>query len=206
MGSAGTGRKRLRSLQSEGLQAVAVAIAMVVTIAGSILGFMGVLSPDLSRPSYSATPIPPSDLAAVQTELGGIRAELDGLSSKVSSLEQGVGALSHIPPAAALNSELQQIRGDLDSLDGKVGRIEEVILDDPVKALSLLLLENEVESLRQKYEADLQVVRDEIGRVYSQSNWFIGLMFTMAIGLLTLAISNFLPRRGRDHREDGREG
>jgi len=199
MSSAGSFKRLLKWLRLDLWQNLSLFISLVTVGVGAGLSLQYLYR------GAPATSTPSSDLAAVQTELGGIRAELDGLSSKVSSLEQGVGALSHIPPAAALNSELQQIRGDLDSLDGKVGRIEEVILDDPVKALSLLLLENEVESLRQKYEADLQVVRDEIGRVYSQSNWFIGLMFTMAIGLLTLAISNFLPRRGRDHREDGRE-
>jgi len=194
MKSAGPGKKRPKT---ELLRIAAVIIALIATLASvvQVIDFAGISFP-------SATPTPSSDLATIQTELGDIRTELSDLSNKVSNLEQGVNALSQIPPDAAINSELQQIRDDLDSVDSAVERIEEVILEDPAKALSLLLLDNEMENLQQKYEADLQAVRDEIGRVYGQNNWFISLMFTMAIGLLTLAVSNFLPRRGKDDKED----
>jgi len=175
----------------------ALFIALIVTLASvvQVLDFIPI-------PSISTTSTPSSDLDTIKTELGDIQNKLSDLSNKVLSIEQRVSAFSQIPPNSAISSELQEIRDDLNSVDIAVERIEEVILEDPAKALSLLLLDSEMDNLQQKHEADLLAVRDEIGRVYSQNNWFIGLMFTMAIGLLTLAVSNFLPKRRREDKEE----
>jgi len=49
-----------------------------------------------------------------------------------------------------------------------------------------------MENLRLSYKSDLIATKEEISRVYDLNKWFIGLMFTMTVGLLGLAISNFL--------------
>lgn len=60
-----------------------------------------------------------------------------------------------------------------------------------------MFLNTEMENIKNDYEADIQ---------YVVKKWdiyivrMIGLMFTMAIGLLTLAVSNFLPKR--EKKED----
>jgi len=83
--------------------------------------------------------------------------------------------------------------------------IELAILDNPAKALELTLLTKDMENLQRNYEADLKSTREEIDRVFDQNKWFLGLMSTMAIGLISLAVGNFLakPKEEKETPERG---
>jgi hypothetical protein len=46
--------------------------------------------------------------------------------------------------------------------------------------------------VKTNYQRDIESYNKQIDRIYDLNKWFIGLMFTMAIGLIGLAISNFM--------------
>ncbi|NOQ25138.1 MAG: hypothetical protein GQ564_07220 [Bacteroidales bacterium] len=80
---------------------------------------------------------------------------------------------------------------DVQTLKDKLNQLEMVIIENPTKALSLPLIKKDIENLMENHDIERLSIRSELNRVYDQNKWFIGLMFTMAIGLLGLATSNF---------------
>jgi len=142
-------------------------------------------------PTPTATSVPPdlpTQVALLQGEIATLRQELDSLTQRVAS--------NPSPDSVAL-------REDLQSLDQRLAVIEQAVLDNPERALQLTLLNREMDNLKVKYQSDFEGIRQEIQRIYDLNKWFIGLMFTMAIGLLSLAVSNFVktPERHEEHRE-----
>jgi len=87
------------------------------------------------------------------------------------------------------------VRADLTALDKRIQGIETAILDNPSKAISIPLLRQELETVKVDAQKEADSQTKQIDRIYDQNKWFIGLMFTMAIGLIGLAVSNFIQAR-----------
>jgi len=87
------------------------------------------------------------------------------------------------------------VRADLTALDKRIQGIETAILDNPSKAITIPLLRQELETVKVDAQKEADSQTKQIDRIYDQNKWFIGLMFTMAIGLIGLAVSNFIQAR-----------
>jgi hypothetical protein len=87
------------------------------------------------------------------------------------------------------------MRTDLNGLSKRLKTLEDAMIDTPSKVLSVPLLRQEVDNIKVNSQKDSEVQAKQIDRVYEQNKWFIGLMFTMAIGLIGLAVSNFITPR-----------
>lgn len=183
--------------------ALAGIIGVLATIISLVLGAnlqsisIGPISFDTPTPTLATpTPVPPSlptQVAALQSEVAALRQELNTLTQTIAS-----------NPNA--NPDIIALRADLQSIDGRLSVIEQAVLDNPAKALQLTLLSREMNNLKANYQSDFESMRQEIGRIYDLNKWFIGLMFTMAIGLLSLAVSNFIKKPEKPpERQEGRK-
>jgi len=88
------------------------------------------------------------------------------------------------------NKEYLKLEKPLNELTSRLSSIEGVLLDNPSKALRTVLIQKDLDNMKATNQAELFAVRQEIDRVYDLNKWLIGLMFTMAVGILSLAISN----------------
>lgn len=61
-------------------------------------------------------------------------------------------------------------------------------------------MRKDLDAVQDKSKSDIEAVRGELARLYSLIQWFIGLMFTIALGVFGLAIGNIV--RG-EKRSDG---
>lgn len=52
------------------------------------------------------------------------------------------------------------------------------------------MLKQQMDTAQDRFREDIASVRGEIGRLYTLTQWFIGLMFTIALGVFGLALSN----------------
>jgi hypothetical protein len=77
----------------------------------------------------------------------------------------------------------------------RVSVIEKAVIDNPERALQLTLLSREMENLKITYRSDQESIRKEIERIYDFNKWFIGLMFTMALSVVGLAVTNLVAQR-----------
>ena len=144
-----------------------------------------------STPSTSATP----NTEAIQTEIAQLRLDIKNVQQKVDSLNQNQNS-----------SEIAKINSQVASIDTRLSTLEQVVLDNPAKALSIILLNKDIESIQQRQDSDMQALRDEISRVYGLNQWFLGIMIPMAISVVGLSIRNFLgDREGKkDKTEDNK--
>ena len=153
------------------------------------------------RSTSTPTPTPTSTLTPTPTPISqDLSAQVAALRSEVAALREEVDSLTQ---AVASNPDSNELRTDLQSVDERLSVIEQVVLDNPARALQLTLLSQEMDNLKARYQSDLESTRQEIARIYDLNKWFIGLMFTMAIGLLSLAVSNFVktPEKREERRE-----
>jgi hypothetical protein len=110
----------------------------------------------------------------------------------VERLQVEVRNLTTVPEGTQVAAQLQRLDKTVDSVADRLQKLEVVILSDPAKALEMPLLRNELDSTKKGYQSELLALREEVARIYDLTKWFIGLMFTMALGLIGLAVTNFL--------------
>jgi len=96
--------------------------------------------------------------------------------------------------------EIAALREKIAEFSKREDAIEAAILENPSKALAVPMLRQEFDTLRANNLKDIDSLNRQIDRVYDQNKWFIGLMFTMAIGIIGLAISNFI--KAKEKKEE----
>jgi len=100
-----------------------------------------------------------------------------------------VEGLAQAKPA---NVETARLATQVAELQSEVSELREAIGQSPEKALAIPMLRKDVENFREGYRRDLEATQSEINRVYDQNKWFLGLVATMALAMISLAVSNFL--------------
>lgn len=160
-------------------------IAGVATLAGTVL--LVLISGRYSQREALSV----SEANAQMTEIRELRneeAKLDGLSVRLLEQASGASQAPGTDQIASLASEVTSLQAEMKALDDAIGQ-------SPDKALAVPLLQRDVDNMRESNREELVSTQAEIDRVYDQNKWFIGLMFTMAVGLVTLAVSNLLQVR-----------
>jgi chromosome segregation ATPase len=113
----------------------------------------------------------------------------DDLSRQLKVLQDGKlptnVELSHID-----RQTINQVKSDDQQLQTRMGKLEEALETTPEKALSTVMLRQRLDTLQDRTRGDIDNIHGEIGRLYTLTQWFIGLIFTIALGMLTLAIGN----------------
>ncbi len=100
---------------------------------------------------------------------------------------------------------IQHLKDDEDGLDHRLAALEAAILATPEKALAVPMLKQQVDGIQDRTHGDVESIRGEISRLFTLTQWFIGLMFTIALGVFGLALNNL--RRGERElqRRDDKE-
>lgn len=80
-------------------------------------------------------------------------------------------------------------------LEKRMTVLEEGVSSNPEKALSIPLLRKDVTILERSVANDVSALRREVDRVYDQGKWFIGLMVTMLLTIIGLAVSTLVSTR-----------
>jgi len=143
------------------------------------------------------TPSPSPTLTL--TPVGNIKTSVpQNLETQVVELQNQVATLEYMvtqqPSNHDYGSEITSLTKAQGYLDDRLAVIEQAVLDNPGKSLELTLMRKEIDAIKETYKSDSERTLKEIERVYNQNNWFIGLMFSMAIGLISLAVGNFIKR------------
>jgi hypothetical protein len=94
---------------------------------------------------------------------------------------------------------INHIKSAEEQLQTRLGKLEEVLEDSPEKALTAVVIKQRLDSLQDRTRGDIDSIRGEIGRLFTLTQWFIGLIFTIALGLLGLAIANLRRPKPQDH-------
>ncbi|MEA3011618.1 MAG: hypothetical protein QOD42_163 [Sphingomonadales bacterium] len=80
----------------------------------------------------------------------------------------------------------------LQNVEGRQARIEQVILNNPGRALELPLLRNDLDNMREVNAQSLTAIKASVDQIYDLNKWLLG---AMAIAIIALAISSFLTKK-----------
>jgi hypothetical protein len=124
-----------------------------------------------------------------------LTARLSALQDLQVDMKRGIEASADSSPAAPGAPHLVAIQGSLRDARSRLDLLEKAFIPNPEYALSVPLLRKDFENLRAELVRDHEETGKTIDRMYDQNKWFVGLMFSMAVGLIGLAISNFFHAR-----------
>ena len=136
-----------------------------------------------------------SPFLSASSELKSLEATLAKQERSISDIVNRLQTLSNADPRTDAGIQIAALRSDVEAFAARIQTLENGLFANPEKALSVPLLRNDLENLKQAYKNDIETMVRNTDRVYDQNKWFIGLMFTMAIGLIGLAVSNFFQIR-----------
>ncbi|HBG19299.1 MAG TPA: hypothetical protein DDY32_08510 [Desulfobulbaceae bacterium] len=117
--------------------------------------------------------------------------QFDLITHEVNSIKTHLSNISKLPPNTELSVELNETKNKVVSLEAKIQSLESAILADPTKALAVPLLRKDLENTREKFSTEISQAKLEIERIYDLTKWFIGLMFTIALSVLGMAVNSF---------------
>lgn len=128
--------------------------------------------------------------------------EIDELHERIARLETAVTsvngqmqALANVPEDAKVAVQLKGIDTSLNDLKARHGRLEDVILNNPAKAIEVPLLRRDLDNLKDSQQQNLLALKQGVDQVYDLNKWLLG---AMAVSIVTLAISNILKGREKD--------
>ncbi len=126
----------------------------------------------------------------------------DNIKEKIEKLEL------ELQKQKVLNSKLQQNRvvaidtsdygDDLYKLKNQIENLNNIILENPEKALSVPILKIEMKNQKEQNDKDIQSIKDDVTRIYDMNKWIIGLVFTMLVSLIALNLSNLYSKKQKE--------
>jgi len=122
------------------------------------------------------------------------------LQSKIKKLDLEVAYYKNLSDSLIKSSNSKKTNENIKLLDleSKVENLNNIILDNPEKAISIPLLKNEMQHLKDQNEKDSRALKEEIARAYDTNKWIIGLVCTMLVSIIALNISNLLAKSKKE--------
>jgi hypothetical protein len=131
-----------------------------------------------------------------QEEAMRAKAQLQQLEASNQAIQHTLDVLRHsgkVVKFATLDpadrQRIDQIGGAESKLDSRLSALENALMASPEKAVAVPMLKQEIDGLQDRTHSDLDAIRGEIGRLFTLTQWFIGLMFTIALGMFGLSFN-----------------
>jgi hypothetical protein len=123
------------------------------------------------------------------------KAVVANLRSDVDALKKAVRDIEALPREAKLALKLQQIQVTISDVQLRQTKLEQILLNNPAKALELPLLQRDFEGLKTAHQATAASLKETVDRIYDLNKWLLG---GIAISVIALALGNFLIPKGSD--------
>jgi hypothetical protein len=122
-------------------------------------------------------------------ELADLRMTNAAIMKSLEQVRKSGKAISFSNLDPTDRQSIEEIRTAETKLDARLGGLETSIMASPEKAVALPMLKQQLDSLQDRTHSDLDGIRGEIGRLFTLTQWFIGLMFTIALGMFGLSFN-----------------
>lgn len=128
-------------------------------------------------------------------KLGKLEKEVNQLSSKMESL-------SSISVDQKVSSSIKELKEKYGKDEKRISKIEEVVLADPAKALNLVLLKNDIETMKKTIELQREFSKQDVDRIYTQNQWLMGTLIALALSIIGLVVPNFLKKNNVQNNDN----
>ena len=120
---------------------------------------------------------------------------IESLKSGIKTISSSLNTLSSLPEGSEWKIETSKITEKVAHIEEKLNALESALTVDPAKALAIPILRKDLDSAELSLRSELLQTKSEVDRIYDQNKWFLGLMFTMALSVLGMAVSSFVSRK-----------
>jgi F0F1-type ATP synthase membrane subunit c/vacuolar-type H+-ATPase subunit K len=148
-------------------------VASVVALLGAVIAFL--LSAFYKRITMMSKEMAYSKEATIEK----LRADISMLQSSITELPKG-------EEGQAVESRVLTER--MNKLEQDMRGLRELLFDNPEATVTIPLMKKDVESLAREND----VLRRELDRQSGSTKWFLGILITLSVGLLGLAVSILL--------------
>lgn len=114
------------------------------------------------------------------------------LRSDVNSLQQGQASLTRLPQGNREAAQIAGLTSKLDAVERRQTQLEQAIMSSPEKALAMPLMRRDIDNMKDSNVQNLAAIKQSVDQIYDLTKWLLG---ALAIGVLSLAIANFLGRK-----------
>jgi hypothetical protein len=136
-----------------------------------------------------------------KTEIDSIILELDLLKQEQQILREQIASLSEPTSDVALSSNVSKLEKSTKAIDERLEIIEDLIIQDPQKALEIPLIRKDIEHITESVNVKIDIINREIERFY---NIVVVSFLTLAIGVLTPGIVNGITNMFRIERDEAK--
>lgn len=106
--------------------------------------------------------------------------ESEYFARKIKVLQQQINAL--------------QNHRRIDSIDSRLKSLELALGENPSKSLALPLIKRDIDGLKESEVRDIDGVKSQIASIYDLNKWFLALMLTLALSMISLVVTTILPK------------
>ncbi|XPF94866.1 hypothetical protein ACM9HF_02320 [Colwellia sp. RE-S-Sl-9] len=133
-----------------------------------------------------------NEVSVQNTQVKGMYQDLSNLQDIVTLLKSKMDSVEKFPEGTEWKSEIIRLEEKIDSISIRVTEFENAITADPLKALAVPILRKDLDNVRSSLNTEIRQSKAEIDRIYDQNKWFIGLLFSIAISVLGMVITNYV--------------
>jgi len=136
-----------------------------------------------------------SELEAVKVQFEKTNIKLSNIEKSITSIRQELTTITSLPEGSEWKTEASRMNQQLLTVSEKLGALESALTVDPAKALAVPILRKDLNNINKSLESEIKQSKAEIDRIYDQNKWFIGLMFTIALSVLGMVVTNFVSKK-----------
>nr|WP_289622793.1 type I restriction enzyme HsdR N-terminal domain-containing protein [Alcanivorax sp.] len=136
-----------------------------------------------------------SELLSIENKSESLAKEILLLENELSSFKNGLSYLASLPEGHEWKAEVVEIKHNISLISARLDALEGALTVNPAKALAVPILRKDLDNTEKNLKAELSQTRAEIDRMYDQNKWFIGIMFTIALSVLSMVASSFFNRK-----------
>lgn len=129
------------------------------------------------------------DREEAQQHIAALEKQNADLSGQLKSLQAGK-PLSYAELSPADRQQISHTKNDVEQLQSRLDKLEGALEVTPEKALSTIVMKQRLDTLQDRTRGDIDSIHGEIGRLFTLTQWFIGLIFTISLTVFGLALGN----------------
>jgi hypothetical protein len=139
-------------------------------------------------PQITGTPEPSPATVEITTQIRRTLDRLDYQDEQLGHLQGQLQSLSNVPEEGKIAVQLKTLDDTLSELKVRQSKLEEVILNNPAKAIEVPLLRKDLDNLKDAQQQNVLALKQGVEQVYDLNKWLLG---TMAISIIMLVLSKF---------------
>ena len=105
------------------------------------------------------------------------------IDEEVSKLKGQIDALSNTPQRAKFAVQLRGLNATLSDLKTRYSKLEEVISNNPARAIEVPLLRKDFDNLKDSQQQNTLALRQSVDQIYDLNKWLFGGVSLCIVGL-----------------------